>query len=105
LSILFLSLSFALLTPSHFPLSYLIAPSVGALVGQIGMVYSEKREGFYLAFLLPTLAFLRTWTFGIPLHFVLTVIFLLAVCPIILWVGRNRCTLLAQRRHSLSSSD
>jgi len=34
--------------------------NIGALVGQIGMVYAEKYVGFWLAFLLPTLLFLTT---------------------------------------------
>ncbi|KAI0710676.1 MFS peptide transporter [Earliella scabrosa] len=46
--------------------------NVGALVGQITMVYSEMYVGFYLAFTLPTLVFL--------------------ICPIILWAGRNMYT-------------
>ena len=39
-------------------------------VGQIGMVYSEKYVGFWLAFFLPTI--------------------LLCLCPIVIWVCRNR---------------
>ncbi|KAK5073493.1 hypothetical protein LTR64_007370 [Lithohypha guttulata] len=34
--------------------------NIGALIGQIGMVYAEKYVGFWLAFLLPTLIFLTT---------------------------------------------
>lgn len=44
--------------------------NVGALVGQIGMVYAEKYVGFWLAFLLPTLIFL--------------------LCPMIMFWGRKR---------------
>jgi POT family proton-dependent oligopeptide transporter len=44
--------------------------NIGALIGQIGMTYSEKFVGFWLAYTLPTIVFL--------------------MCPIILWVGRNR---------------
>jgi POT family proton-dependent oligopeptide transporter len=44
--------------------------NVGALVGQIGMVYCEKYVGFWLAFLLPTL--------------------LLCVCPLVLVYGKNK---------------
>lgn len=44
--------------------------NVGALIGQISMVYAEKRVGFWLAFLLPTVVF--------------------ALCPIVLFLGRNR---------------
>jgi POT family proton-dependent oligopeptide transporter len=32
--------------------------NIGALVGQIGMVYAERYVGFYLSFLLPTIMFL-----------------------------------------------
>ena len=44
--------------------------NVGALIGQIGMSYSEKYVGFWLAYLLPTVVFF--------------------ICPIVLWAGRNR---------------
>lgn len=44
--------------------------NIGALIGQIGMVYAEKYVGFWLAFLLPTIMFLT--------------------CPFILWWGRKR---------------
>ncbi|THU85978.1 PTR2-domain-containing protein [Dendrothele bispora CBS 962.96] len=44
--------------------------NVGALIGQITMTYAEKYVGFWLAFTLPTIVFL--------------------LCPIVLWVGRNR---------------
>ena len=44
--------------------------NLGALVGQIGMVYAEKYVGFWLSFLLPTVAFLIT--------------------PAIMWWGRKR---------------
>lgn len=35
--------------------------NIGALVGQIGMVYAERYVGFYLSFLLPTVFFLTTF--------------------------------------------
>ncbi|GAA6062230.1 hypothetical protein JCM10212_000809 [Sporobolomyces blumeae] len=44
--------------------------NVGALIGQISMVYAEKRVGFWLAYLLPTIVF--------------------SLCPIVLFIGRNR---------------
>jgi len=44
--------------------------NIGALVGQIGMAYSEKYVGFWLAYLLPTIMFLTT--------------------PFIMWWGRKR---------------
>ena len=34
--------------------------NVGALIGQICMVYAEKYVGFWLAYLLPTIMFLLT---------------------------------------------
>jgi POT family proton-dependent oligopeptide transporter len=34
--------------------------NIGALVGQIGMVYAERYVGFYLSFLIPTIAFCLT---------------------------------------------
>ncbi|RKF58841.1 putative peptide transporter ptr2 [Golovinomyces cichoracearum] len=44
--------------------------NVGALVGQIAMVYCEKYVGFWLSFLLPTI--------------------LLSICPLVLWYARNK---------------
>ncbi|KDQ16329.1 hypothetical protein BOTBODRAFT_54116 [Botryobasidium botryosum FD-172 SS1] len=44
--------------------------NIGALVGQISMTYAEKYVGFWLAYTLPTIVF--------------------CLCPIILWIGRNR---------------
>lgn len=44
--------------------------NVGALVGQITMVYAEKYVGFWLSYTLPTVVFL--------------------LCPIVLYLGRNR---------------
>ncbi|KAF9480589.1 peptide transporter PTR2A [Pholiota conissans] len=44
--------------------------NIGALIGQIGMTYSEKFVGFYLAYTLPTVVFL--------------------LCPLILYIGRHR---------------
>ncbi|KAG5644425.1 hypothetical protein DXG03_008520 [Asterophora parasitica] len=44
--------------------------NIGALAGQIGMTWSEKYVGFWLAYTLPTIIFL--------------------LCPIILIIGRNR---------------
>jgi POT family proton-dependent oligopeptide transporter len=32
--------------------------NIGALLGQLGMVYAERYDGFYLSFLIPTIAFL-----------------------------------------------
>lgn len=44
--------------------------NIGALVGQLSMVYCEKYVGFWLSFLLPTL--------------------MLCVCPLVLWWGNKR---------------
>ncbi|KAH8805959.1 Ptr2 peptide transporter, partial [Xylogone sp. PMI_703] len=44
--------------------------NVGALIGQIGMVYAEKYVGFWLSYLLPTI--------------------LLCVCPLVMWYGRDK---------------
>ncbi|SCV72691.1 BQ2448_4228 [Microbotryum intermedium] len=59
-----------ILTASRVYMYFYLSINIGALIGQIGMVYAEKRTGFWLAFLLPTLVFL--------------------FCPVILWIGRNR---------------
>jgi POT family proton-dependent oligopeptide transporter len=44
--------------------------NIGALVGQVGMVYAEKYVGFWLAYLLPTA--------------------LLCFCPLVMWYGRDK---------------
>ncbi|CCF38063.1 POT family protein [Colletotrichum higginsianum] len=44
--------------------------NVGALVGQISMVYAEKYVGFWLSFALPTC--------------------MLALCPLVMWWGKGR---------------
>ncbi|PGG98225.1 hypothetical protein AJ79_08934 [Helicocarpus griseus UAMH5409] len=44
--------------------------NIGALVGQVSMVYAEKYVGFYLSFLLPTCMF--------------------CLCPFVLYILRNR---------------
>lgn len=44
--------------------------NIGALIGQLGMVYAEKYVGFWLSFTLPTLIFL--------------------ICPAVMWWGRTR---------------
>jgi proton-dependent oligopeptide transporter, POT family len=49
-------MAIAKLTLSRF---YLFI-NIGALVGQISMVYAERYVGFYLSFMLPTLAFCLT---------------------------------------------
>lgn len=49
--------------------------NVGALIGQVSMVFAEKYVGFYLAFLLPTLMF--------------------CFCPLVLYLCRNKYILAA----------
>jgi POT family proton-dependent oligopeptide transporter len=44
--------------------------NIGALVGQVGMVYCEKYVGFWLAYLLPTA--------------------LLCICPLVMWYCRDK---------------
>jgi len=46
--------------------------NIGALVGQLAMVYAEKYVGFYLSFALPTA--------------------MLCLCPAVMWWGRTRYT-------------
>ncbi|KAK2467309.1 hypothetical protein APHAL10511_000544 [Amanita phalloides] len=58
------------LTVSRVYMYFYLFINIGALVGQIGMTYSEKYVGFWLAYTLPTVVFL--------------------LCPIILVVGRKR---------------
>ncbi|ODH41018.1 hypothetical protein ACO22_01469 [Paracoccidioides brasiliensis] len=58
------------LTISRIYHYYYLLINVGALVGQISMVYAEKYVGFYLSFLLPTCMF--------------------CVCPLVLFVLRNK---------------
>ncbi|KAI3230332.1 hypothetical protein DTO012A9_3430 [Penicillium roqueforti] len=59
-----------IITQSRIYHYFYLLINIGALVGQIGMVYAEKYIGFWLAFLLPTLMFLTT--------------------PPIMWWGRKR---------------
>lgn len=58
------------LTTSRIYMWFYLLINIGALVGSIGMTYSEKYVGYWLAFAVPTFAFL--------------------LCPIVLWFGRNR---------------
>jgi len=58
------------LTTSRIYMYFYLFINIGALVGQVGMTYSEKYVGFWLAFTLPTLVFL--------------------LCPLVLYLGRNR---------------
>lgn len=43
---------------SNFIRYFYMMINIGALVGQIGMVFAERFVGFYLAFLLPTIMFI-----------------------------------------------
>lgn len=46
------------MTISRIYMYFYLMVNIGALIGQIGMVYAEKYVGFWLAFLLPTALFL-----------------------------------------------
>ncbi|KZT25908.1 peptide transporter PTR2A [Neolentinus lepideus HHB14362 ss-1] len=58
------------LTTSRIYMYFYLFINIGALIGQIGMAYSEKYVGFWLAYLLPTVVF--------------------AVCPLVLAAGASR---------------
>ncbi|KAJ7908976.1 peptide transporter PTR2A [Mycena leptocephala] len=58
------------LTVSRIYMYFYLMINVGSLLGQVLMTYSEKYVGFWLAYTLPTVAFL--------------------LCPIILIIGRKR---------------
>ncbi|OBZ66420.1 putative peptide transporter ptr2 [Grifola frondosa] len=58
------------LTTTRIYMYFYLFINIGALVGQIGMSYSERYVGYYLAFTLPTVVFL--------------------LCPFVLYFGRNR---------------
>lgn len=57
-------------TAQRVYMGFYLLVNVGALAGQLGMVYAEKNIGFYMAFLLPTIVF--------------------ALTPFVLYFGRNR---------------
>ncbi|GAA5979475.1 hypothetical protein JCM10908_002938 [Rhodotorula pacifica] len=57
-------------TAQRVYMGFYLLINVGALAGQLGMVYAEKNIGFYMAFLLPTIVF--------------------ALTPFVLYFGRNR---------------
>ncbi|EIN03463.1 peptide transporter PTR2A [Punctularia strigosozonata HHB-11173 SS5] len=59
-----------MLTTSRIYMYFYLFINIGALVGQIGMTYSEKFIGFWLSFTLPTIVFF--------------------LCPIVLYLGRHR---------------
>ncbi|KAL5525215.1 hypothetical protein ACEPAF_9084 [Sanghuangporus sanghuang] len=59
-----------ILTYSRIYMYFYLFINIGALIGQIGMTYSEKYVGFWLAFLLPTIVFFST--------------------PAVMWYGRKR---------------
>ncbi|EIN04582.1 PTR2-domain-containing protein [Punctularia strigosozonata HHB-11173 SS5] len=60
------------LTTSRIYMYFYLFTNIGALIGQIGMTYSEKYVGFWLAYMLPTVVFF--------------------LCPLVLFFGRNRYT-------------
>ncbi|KAL5526292.1 hypothetical protein ACEPAF_8015 [Sanghuangporus sanghuang] len=57
------------LTTARIYMYFYLFINVGALIGQIGMTYSEKYVGFWLAYLLPTIVFVTA--------------------PLVLYLGRN----------------
>lgn len=57
-------------TISRIYMYFYLCVNIGALVGQIGMVYAEKYVGFWLAYALPTWLFL--------------------LCPLVLWACKSR---------------
>ena len=57
-------------TISRMYMYFYLMINVGALIGQIGMVYAEKYVGFWLAYALPTFLFL--------------------LCPLVMYVARNK---------------
>ena len=57
-------------TISRIFLYFYLMINVGALVGQIGMVYAEKYVGFWLSYLLPT--------------------FMFCLCPMVMFACRNK---------------
>ncbi|THG92825.1 hypothetical protein EW145_g8572, partial [Phellinidium pouzarii] len=57
-------------TASRIYMYFYLFINIGALVGQIGMTYSEKYVGFWLAYTLPTIIFLTA--------------------PLVLWIGYSR---------------
>ncbi|KAH9919971.1 oligopeptide transporter [Epithele typhae] len=59
-----------IMTVSRIYMYFYMFINIGALVGQISMVYAEKYVGFWLAFTLPTVVFL--------------------ISPLVLFIGRNR---------------
>lgn len=58
------------LTASRIYMWFYLMINIGALIGQISMVYAEKYVGFWLSFTLPTLV--------------------LSVCPLVMWWGRDK---------------
>ncbi|KAK6362359.1 hypothetical protein TWF730_006053 [Orbilia blumenaviensis] len=57
-------------TSSRIYMYFYLMINIGALIGQITMVYAEKYVGFWLSFLLPTLVF--------------------CLCPVVLFICRKR---------------
>lgn len=58
------------MTISRIYMYFYLMVNIGALAGQIGMVYAEKYVGFWLSFVLPTCLFL--------------------CCPTVMWLMRNK---------------
>jgi POT family proton-dependent oligopeptide transporter len=58
------------MTTTRIYMYFYLFINIGALIGQIGMVYAEKYIGYWLAYTLPTAVF--------------------CISPLVLWYGRNR---------------
>lgn len=58
------------MTATRIYMYFYLFINIGALIGQIGMVYAEKYVGFWLAYTLPTVVF--------------------CISPFVLWYGRSR---------------
>ncbi|KZT57978.1 PTR2-domain-containing protein [Calocera cornea HHB12733] len=72
------------ITTARIYLYFYLMINIGALVGQIGMTYSEKYVGYWLAYMLPTIMF--------------------CLCPIVLFIGRNMYTKSPPRGSVLSQA-
>jgi POT family proton-dependent oligopeptide transporter len=58
------------ITTTRIYMYFYLFINIGALIGQVGMVYAEKYVGFWLAYTLPTVVF--------------------CISPLVLWYGRSR---------------
>ncbi|KAL8290629.1 hypothetical protein RQP46_002887 [Phenoliferia psychrophenolica] len=72
------------LTAARIYMYFYLMINVGAIAGQVGMVYCEKYVGFWLSFLLPTVVFL--------------------VCPFIMYFGKKHYVLTPPTGSALGKS-